>query len=179
MPIRPELRHFYGREWRTVVRPRILARAENKCELCRAPNHKDVLRAFAWWTIGDRAAIEYKHRADRPLTKLVWRCEKAEQFACFPRESTRWVRIVLTVAHLNHQAGDDRDENLKALCQWCHLNYDKEHHAETRATRKDGARPLLALQEIAKKANEECAAEGRAETPQLANLNKFLEGAIE
>ncbi len=75
----------------------------------------------------------------------AWRCEKAEQFAFFPRESTRWVRIVLTVAHLNHQAGDDRDENLKALCQWCHLNFDKVHHAETRATRKDAARPLLSL----------------------------------
>jgi len=40
--------------------------------------------------------------------------------------------------------GDDRDENLKAYCQWCHLNYDREHHRATRAARKDAARPLLA-----------------------------------
>lgn len=46
-------------------------------------------------------------------------------------------------AHLNHVSGDDRDENLKALCQWCHLQYDKLQHHETRATRKDSARPLL------------------------------------
>lgn len=25
------------------------------------------------------------------------------------------------------------DTNLKAWCQRCHLNYDKEHHAQTRA----------------------------------------------
>ena len=34
MPVRPELRHFYGYHWRHVVRPRILARAHGKCERC-------------------------------------------------------------------------------------------------------------------------------------------------
>jgi hypothetical protein len=29
----------------------------------------------------------------------------------------RTVLIVLAVAHLNHTPGDDRDENLAALCQ--------------------------------------------------------------
>ena len=57
--------------------------------------------------------------------------------------AARRIRLVLTIAHLNHISGDDRDENLKALCQWCHLNYDKAHHAETRAIRKDAARPIL------------------------------------
>lgn len=56
------------------------------------------------------------------------------------------IKVVLGVAHLNHTPGDDRDENLKALCQWCHLNYDKIHHRETRAARKDKARPLLAME---------------------------------
>lgn len=50
---------------------------------------------------------------------------------------------MLAVAHLNHVAGDDRDENLKALCQWCHLHWDQIHHKETRSSRKDAARPLL------------------------------------
>jgi hypothetical protein len=31
---------------------------------------------------------------------------------------------VLTVAHLNHDPWDCRDENLAALCQTCHLRYD-------------------------------------------------------
>jgi hypothetical protein len=56
----------------------------------------------------------------------------------------RQIYVVLTIAHLNHTPGDDRPENLKALCQWCHLNYDKLHHKETRALRKDRTRPLLA-----------------------------------
>ena len=44
-------------------------------------------------------------------------------------------KIVLTVAHLNHQPEDCRDENLRAMCQRCHLRYDREHHALTRRAR--------------------------------------------
>jgi hypothetical protein len=32
--------------------------------------------------------------------------------------------VVLTIAHLNHIPEDVRPENLKALCQRCHLTYD-------------------------------------------------------
>lgn len=50
-------------------------------------------------------------------------------------------KVILTTAHLNHQPEDCRPENLKAMCQGCHLHYDREHHAETaaatRAARKD------------------------------------------
>ncbi|CAG0933582.1 hypothetical protein TFLX_03112 [Thermoflexales bacterium] len=57
------------------------------------------------------------------------------------------IRIVLTVAHLGvdkpdgmpcdkHDKMDVRDENLAALCQKCHLNFDRDDHirhaAETR-----------------------------------------------
>lgn len=45
-------------------------------------------------------------------------------------------RVVLTTAHLNHTPEDCRDENLKAMCQGCHLHYDRQHHAETRAATK-------------------------------------------
>ena len=41
-------------------------------------------------------------------------------------------KVILTTAHLNHDPTDCRDENLKAMCQGCHLHYDKDHHAETR-----------------------------------------------
>lgn len=48
-------------------------------------------------------------------------------------------RVVLTTAHLNHTPEDCRSENLKAMCQGCHLHYDREHHAQTAyRTRRDG-----------------------------------------
>lgn len=139
MPIRPELRHFYGKEWRTVTRPRILARAQDKCEDCQVPNHTIVARHRdypGWWfDVSTGAAHD---RAGK------WR----KQIANVLEMPGVWlVNIVLTVSHNNHVSGDDADENLKARCQSCHLNYDREHHRETRAIRKDGARPLLAQAE--------------------------------
>ena len=46
-------------------------------------------------------------------------------------------RVVLTVAHLCHTP--ECREHVKAMCQGCHLHYDREHHAETRATTKAAA----------------------------------------
>lgn len=39
--------------------------------------------------------------------------------------------VVLTVAHLDHTPENCSEANLRAMCQRCHLNYDREHHAET------------------------------------------------
>lgn len=56
-------------------------------------------------------------------------------------------KIVLTVAHLNHTEMDCRDENLKALCQRCHLRYDSKLHAlnaaETRRLKRIEREPML------------------------------------
>lgn len=54
------------------------------------------------------------------------------------------LKIVLTVAHLNHDPADCGEPgnrpNLKALCQKCHLAHDHEHHMrnahQTRRSRK-------------------------------------------
>lgn len=37
--------------------------------------------------------------------------------------------VCLTVAHLTHEP-EDR-EHVKAMCNGCHLHYDREHHAQT------------------------------------------------
>jgi 5-methylcytosine-specific restriction endonuclease McrA len=39
---------------------------------------------------------------------------------------------VLTIAHLDHTPENNEPENLRAMCQGCHLHYDREHHAQTR-----------------------------------------------
>ena len=131
MPIRPDLRHHYrGRAWRET-RTRILARAKNRCELCQVKNEATIERGLGGCWRSDVIGASWRKNDG---CKTTWEP---------PLDSRRVVKIVLTIAHLNHVAGDDRDENLKALCQWCHLNYDKLHHRETRARRKDAGRPLL------------------------------------
>jgi hypothetical protein len=146
MPIRADLRHFYGREWRLVTRPRILARAENRCEQCGVPNHVEVTRVGGFWLEAGASWALGAFRRWRTAAGAEWSAGVTLGRAGILRDPPgrmRRVRIVLSTAHVNHQAGDDRDGNLKALCQWCHLNYDLRHHHETRATRKDAARPLL------------------------------------
>lgn len=47
-------------------------------------------------------------------------------------------KIVLTVAHLNHNPKDNRRKNLKAMCQRCHLRYDSKHNQQNaRKTRRE------------------------------------------
>lgn len=146
MPIRFEWRHFYrGPAWKEV-RARILARAGNCCERCGAPNRTEVLRVFGWWTPpGLKAHLVWSNGTINGewIIPLTWRVAGPKGIvyhrAYFPsarREySGHWVSIVLTVAHLNHNPADNRDENLLALCQYCHLTNDSRfHHATRRRT---------------------------------------------
>ena len=141
MPIRSEFRKFYNcPEWREA-RKRILKRARNRCEQCGKPNHRKV-----WVYRG--VAGQYWTLVKGSLTQKWRYCGLGGVEGNFKLFGSQWakarrIRVLLNVAHLNHKLGDDRDENLKALCQWCHLNYDKIEHAETRKRRKDAARPLL------------------------------------
>lgn len=54
--------------------------------------------------------------------------------------------VVLTVAHLDHDPGNNADDNLRAMCQRCHLTYDAKHHAvnaaRTRRRRLEAAGQL-------------------------------------
>lgn len=54
---------------------------------------------------------------------------------CSARNGTATIHgaaVVLTVAHLDHIPENVHPANLRAMCQGCHLRYDREHHAETR-----------------------------------------------
>lgn len=132
MPIRKELRKFYGREWLTVTRPRILARAGNKCENCKKP-HKSIVETYTgkiagvpvmWWRF-DTGTMQPSNPQGSPSPWI----DKDGTETILPMIELRIgrvIHVVLTVAHLNNVAGDDRDENLKAWCQWCHLVYDRD-----------------------------------------------------
>jgi hypothetical protein len=106
MPIRKDLRTFYkSPEWR-AIRAHILKRAGAKCEACAKPD-----RVLLWVT---RDGTGRWYMPDQK-----------------PREPglvLHLTRCVLTVAHLNHDTYDNRDTNLAALCQYCHLKHDRRFH---------------------------------------------------
>jgi 5-methylcytosine-specific restriction endonuclease McrA len=87
----------------------------------------------------ERYPSNWKQISKRIRERAGNRCEwcGSENYKPHPLTGSK---VILTVAHLNHTPMDCRDENLKALCQRCHLNYDREHHlknaAETRYRRK-------------------------------------------
>ena len=84
------------------------------------------------------------------VTRSGMRCECAGECGlhhdrrCSERHGAyaEWAKglIVLTVAHLDHQPENCADDNLKAMCQRCHLRYDREQHqrnaAATRRSKK-------------------------------------------
>ena len=107
--------------------------------------------------------IDYKDYPDdwREISLAIreregWRCKWCAAKNSQPHPITG-SKVVLTVAHLGtahadgtpgdkHDKHDVRPENLAALCQRCHLNYDRTDHvrkaAETRRRRKREAGQL-------------------------------------
>lgn len=63
------------------------------------------------------------------------KCEfcKAENYKPHPLTGSK---VVLTVAHLDHNPANCQDENLKALCQKCHNTYDAPMRKKGKYDRK-------------------------------------------
>jgi hypothetical protein len=57
------------------------------------------------------------------------RCEAAQ----YDPHPVTGSQVILTVAHLDHTPENCDPANLRAMCQRCHLAYDADHHAATRA----------------------------------------------
>jgi 5-methylcytosine-specific restriction endonuclease McrA len=52
-------------------------------------------------------------------------------------------KVVLTIAHLDHQPQNNDPANLKAWCQRCHNTYDGAHRRATRRRLRSGMDDLL------------------------------------
>jgi hypothetical protein len=125
MPIKDKSK--YPADWKEI-RQRILERENNCCKICKAGNGDGVFRGF--WN-----GIEVFQRS----TGSIYRTDNGELLAkdvyaaiepSSGDEDQKAIKIVLTIAHLNHDTSDNRDENLAALCQLHHLRHDGKHHAK-------------------------------------------------
>jgi len=128
----------YPPNWKTEIRPRILARAGNRCELCGAKNGATGYRdkAGKWY---DWEFIESELEDNgRDLFD-----SDAALSHCYDRQGnpTKPTKIVLTIAHWHdHDPMNCEDYNLKAACQYCHINHDKDQHqTNARLTREKKA----------------------------------------
>lgn len=71
--------------------------------------------------------ISYLIRFKRAKSKCEW-CD-AENGKPHPKTGSK---VVLTVAHVDHDKTNNRFNNLAALCQKCHLGHDIKQHVDNR-----------------------------------------------
>jgi len=125
-PIMPIDYSKYPPDWKKIIVPRILARAGNKCEHCGLPNKSTVWAV----TLYIKAALGGGRYANRS----IWFRNKrdAERITHLAFGDIRRIRVILTIAHLNHDETnqDIADADLAALCQYCHLKYDAREKYE-------------------------------------------------
>ncbi len=136
MPIKPENKSRYPSNW-SEIRAAILERSGNCCEQCKVKNRTRIAR-------GAGKDVDTYMTDDADVY-----CADSGQYLGMCRMSEydvlRMTDIVLTIAHLDHQPENCAPENLKALCQRCHLKYDAQLHSENaRQTR----RSKLAIAEL-------------------------------
>jgi hypothetical protein len=130
MPIKPENRSRYPKDW-PLIRLEVLDRAGHRCEFdgCGVKNGELGLRDLQgrWWPWNAFA------------NGLV---DADAEFEKPGKEQRKAYKIVLTIAHLDHNPENngvtgDRP-NLRAWCQYHHLNHDRPHHLEnSRKTRNE------------------------------------------
>lgn len=131
MPIKPENRQRYPADWKQV-RERILRRANWRCEHqgCQARHG-----VTGYWLDGKWV--------DMPSALWESGAKVGDRINCADGVQIKIIKIVLTIAHLDHQPENCADDNLRAWCQRHHLAYDAKHHAQTAyATRKARANTL-------------------------------------
>lgn len=104
----------YPEDWKDRIRPDILKREQYKCKFCGI-RHK---------SFGYRDDKKVFHECDEFLKN--WATANGKKV----------IRIILTVAHLDHDIKHNVYSNLAALCQQCHNQYDAPYRAANRMARK-------------------------------------------
>jgi len=122
-------RNLYPSNW-NEIRAAILKRADNRCEFCGVDNGSKGWRD--------------KHGEFHAIVDLAYASVRDLRLMT----GMKVIAIVLTVAHLDHNPANCEPDNLRALCQMCHLNYDLKHHlrnaSHTRSVKRAGPTiPLL------------------------------------
>lgn len=112
MPISKENKMLYPQNWKEISKHRRFVVAGNRCEFCGVENY-----AKGYWMDGEFVVTGNGNKPDYPAYKKI-------------------IRIVLTTAHLDHNPQNNDDDNLRALCQRCHLIHDLSQHIRNRRLRK-------------------------------------------
>jgi len=122
MPIKEENKHLYPKNWEEI-RQKILDKCKQKCEECGVQN-----LVYGW-----------RNNLGQFIT------EPQEELALKRELGFRIIRIVLTVAHLDHNPRNNLPNNLKALCQRCHFQHDRADNIAKRKASAEKVKEQISL----------------------------------
>ena len=125
MPIRPQHRWLYPIDWQQLTDMVRFERAKGRCEHCQRPHGKIVchLGDGRWW---DEDASSWRDDRGRTVRKAP---------PAPAPDHAMTTRVYLATAHLDNNPGHNDGRNLRALCQRCHIIYDRAEHLRRRRVR--------------------------------------------
>ena len=133
MPIREENKARYPDDWKHISQS-IRDVAGNVCQACGVENGRLIYRGShelrpAWRYADDSVFMPSRCSFDgSDIPGTTW--------DDFDKAKGEPVRVVLTVAHLDHQPENCDPSNLRAWCQRCHNAYDAPMRARGVADRR-------------------------------------------
>lgn len=113
MPVPKKYRQYFRSIRWKAIRKSILNRAGDYCEVCGVANHLTIRR----WS--RNKAVYIKDNTEFPKYMGTGRYLSP-------------IKVVLTIAHLDHNPDNEGWNNLRALCQLCHNRHDAKHRAKSR-----------------------------------------------
>lgn len=124
----------YPANWKTEIRPSILERARNCCEICGVENYMGIIRGTyggveVWEDINSNVYLY-------PTGEFVGNIDESGCYIDYP-DDRKGITIILTIAHLDHDITNNDPTNLKALCQKCHNRHDAKYRAQNRKKNKN------------------------------------------
>jgi hypothetical protein len=124
----------YPANWKTEIRPAVLERAANCCEICKVPNYQWIIRGKVKG-VGDKYYEIYQL-----VDGSIFDAENSEllgyDYLGEYSGNNNPIKVVLTIAHMDHDISNNDMENLKALCQRCHNRHDMPFRIANRKAKK-------------------------------------------
>lgn len=119
----------YPSNWKKEIRPNILNRAEHCCEFCKVPNYKLIIRGT--WNDVECYQDENGTIYNANTSEII-----GDDYVGEVHPTNKLIKVILTIAHLDHDVTNNDYLNLKALCQRCHNRYDVDYRKNNRRKNK-------------------------------------------
>lgn len=119
-------RKKYPKNWRMISKRVRFERAQGRCEWCNKPHGQTVrVGAKGCWALSD--GIWHDQFGRRIPGPMPWPSSDWWKHVIAHGGEPPQIResvVTLQTAHLDHDPQNCADENLAALCQFCHAEYD-------------------------------------------------------